>query len=285
MTWVNRLVRLAPISNIAFELVKFDLQQLENPEISGLEYQQGELQGYEIREYLLEKFERKCVYCGEANTQLQIEHIHPKSKGGSDRLSNLTIACPQCNQNKGNQDIKDFLSGQLDLLKRILFQAKVPLKDATAVNATRWQLFRTLQTTGLSVITGSGGQTKFNRTRLQLPKQHYVDAACVGNVNELEFLTTKPLIIICKGHGGRQRCQPDKYGYPQKHRPLRPIQGFCTGDIVRAEVPKGKYKGTFTARVCPMSDGRGEFVINKERRSINLKYCKPVHRKDGYDYA
>jgi hypothetical protein len=28
------------------ELVRFDLQKMENPEISGIEYQQGELQGY-----------------------------------------------------------------------------------------------------------------------------------------------------------------------------------------------------------------------------------------------
>ena len=49
LTWVNKLRRLAPISLIVQELVRFDLQQLENPEISGIEYQQGELQGYEVR--------------------------------------------------------------------------------------------------------------------------------------------------------------------------------------------------------------------------------------------
>ena len=31
---------------------------MENAEISGVEYQQGELQGYEVREYLLEKWGR-----------------------------------------------------------------------------------------------------------------------------------------------------------------------------------------------------------------------------------
>jgi len=33
------------------ELVRFDLQQMENPEIGGIEYQQGTLAGYEVREY------------------------------------------------------------------------------------------------------------------------------------------------------------------------------------------------------------------------------------------
>ena len=53
-------------------LVKFDLQKLENPEISGIEYQQGELFGYEVREYLLEKWGRKCTYCDKENVPLQI---------------------------------------------------------------------------------------------------------------------------------------------------------------------------------------------------------------------
>jgi hypothetical protein len=54
LTWVNRLQRYCPITAISQELVKFDTQILQNPEISGIEYQQGELAGYELREYLLE---------------------------------------------------------------------------------------------------------------------------------------------------------------------------------------------------------------------------------------
>ena len=67
ITWVKKLLRFTPIKAIAQELVRFDLQQLENPEISGVEYQQGELAGYEVREYLLNKWNRKCAYC-EAET-------------------------------------------------------------------------------------------------------------------------------------------------------------------------------------------------------------------------
>ena len=89
MTWVNRLTKLAAIKEIALELVRFDTQKINNPEISGTEYQQGTLYGYEVREYLLEKWSRKCAYCGTENTPLEVEHIHPKSRGGSDKVSNL----------------------------------------------------------------------------------------------------------------------------------------------------------------------------------------------------
>lgn len=146
-------------------------------------------------------------------------------------------------------------------------------------------MFNTLKSFGLPVSTGTGGQTKFNRIRFSLPKAHWIDAACVGVVNAIKLVTTKILKVKATGFGGRQRCQTDKFGYPQKHRPLRPILGCCTGDIVRANVPKGKYKGTFTARVCPMSHGYGEFVIDKKRRSIKLDYLTSIHRKDGYEYA
>ena len=244
LTWVTRLMKLAPIASIAQELVRFDLQQLENPEISGIEYQQGVLWGYEIREYLLNKWDRKCAYCGVVNTPLQVEHIHPKAKGGANRISNLCLACDACNKKKGTQDIEQFLSKKPEILKRILSQAKRPLKDAAAVNSTRWTLFNRLRTTGLPVSTGSGGLTKFNRTRLNLPKTHWLDAACVGKVESLKILTNKPLSIKATGHGTRQMCRTGKFGFPSRYVPrFKFVKGFQTGDIVKAIVTSGKKIG------------------------------------------
>ncbi len=177
--WVDRLQCLAPVTAIAQELVRFDMQHMENPEISGVEYQQGTLAGYETREYLLEKWGRECAYCGLKDVPLQVEHIHPKAKVGGNRISNLTLACEPCNKKKGAQEIEKFLLKDHKRLDRILAQAKRPLKDAAAVNATRWALFNALKEMGLPVTTGSGGLTKFNRSRLAIPKTHALDAVCV----------------------------------------------------------------------------------------------------------
>ncbi|MFB2982170.1 RNA-guided endonuclease IscB [Microseira sp. BLCC-F43] len=287
LTWVRKFMRLTPIKSITQELVRFDLQQIENPEISGVEYQQGELQGYEVREYLLAKWEPKCVYCGAKNVPLEVEHIEPRSKGGSDRVSNLALACTPCNQAKGNQDILDFLSGKPDLLNRILKQAKSPLKDAAAVNSTRWALFNALKRTGLPVSTGTGGQTKFNRTRLELPKSHWLDAACVGNLESLEVLTSKPLLIAAKGHGIRQMCGTDKYGFPTRHRSRVQIhKGFQTGDIVAATVTAGKKIGSYVGRVLCRASGSFDIATKTGRvAGISHKYCKSIHKNDGYAYA
>jgi 5-methylcytosine-specific restriction endonuclease McrA len=100
LTWVGKLIRLVSIGSIVSELVRFDLQQLENPEISGIQYQQGTLLGYEVREYLLNKWDRKCTYCAAENVPLQVEHIQSKAQGGSNRISNLCLACEKCNQIK-----------------------------------------------------------------------------------------------------------------------------------------------------------------------------------------
>jgi 5-methylcytosine-specific restriction endonuclease McrA len=287
LTWVNRISRYAPVGSLVQELVRFDLQLMQNPEISGVEYQQGELQGYEVKEYLLDKFNRQCVYCGAKDTKLEVEHIHPRSKGGSDRVSNLALACHQCNQQKGNQDIKDFLSGKVDILKRVLAQSKSPLKDATAINATRWALFNALSATGLPVSTGSAGKTKFNRTRLGLPKTHWLDAACVGGTPTLEVLTLQPFSIKSAGHGTRQMCGTNKFGFPTRHRTKTQIhKGFQTGDIVKATVISGKKIGFYVGRVICRATGSFDIATVTGRvTGISHKYCTPIHKKDGYNYS
>lgn len=287
LTWVNKLIKLAPIGSIVQELVKFDLQKVENPEITGIEYQQGELQGYEVRQYLLEKWQRKCAYCGTENVPLQVEHIYPKAKGGSNRISNLCLSCEKCNLKKGTQDIKEFLAKKPDVLKRILSQSKRPLKDATAVNSTRWALFNRLKEMGLPVSTGSGGLTQFNRTRLNLPQTHWIDAACVGRIKTLKILTRKPLLIQATGHGSRQMCRTDKYGFPSRYVPrFKFVKGFQTGNIVKAIVTQGKKIGTYVGRVAVRTTG--SFNITTKQgiiQGISHKYCTTIHKKDGYLYA
>ncbi|MDQ5911242.1 MAG: hypothetical protein QG599_3339, partial [Pseudomonadota bacterium] len=285
--WVKRFQRLAPITGMAQELVCFDLQQLENPEISGIEYQQGTLVGYETREYLLNKWGRECVYCGAKNTPLQVEHITPKAKGGSDRISNLTLACPSCNQKKGAQEINVFLAKDPKRLARIQAQAKRPLKDAAAVNTTRWALLQALHATGLPVTTGSGGLTKFNRMRLGIPKTHALDAACVGSIDTLSDWEKPALVIKATGRGSYQRTRLNAYGFPRGYltRQKR-IKGFQTGDRIKAEVTKGKKIGTYTGRVAVRASGSfniqtGHSVI----QGIGYRCCQVIQRADGYSYS
>ena len=281
MTWVERLVQYCPITALSQELVRFDTQLIQNPDIAGAEYQQGELAGYEVRAYLLEKWGRQCAYCGTRDVPLEVEHLVPRVRGGSNRVSNLTLACTPCNQTKGKQTAEEFGYPHLQA------QAKQPLKDAVAVNATRWALYRHLGTTGLPVEVGTGGRTKYNRIRLGMPKTHWADAACVGasTPETLRASGVQPLGIRAMGHGTRQRCRTDRYGFPIAHRARQKrFFGVQTGDVVKACVPSGKYQGTWVSRVVVKASGWFDLVIGGQKASVHQKYCTRLWAADGYTY-
>jgi len=284
MTWVSRFGRLAPVEGIAVERVKFDMQLMRNPEISGVEYQQGTLAGYSVREYLLEKWGRRCSYCNAERVPLQVEHIHPKALGGSNAVSNLALACEPCNKRKGAQPVEAFLKKKPDVLKHILAQAMKPLSDAAAVNATRSALFAALRKTGKPVETGTGAQTKFNRTRLGYPKAHWIDAACAGESGGTVTLNPAmtPLLIKATGHGCRQRCRSDSFGFPRPAAPnVKKFAGFQTGDLVTASIPSGKFAGRHTGRIAIRH--RPSFRLNGF--DVHPKYLTRIQQADGYAYA
>ena len=284
--WVRRLQRLAPVSAIAQELVRFDTQRMQNPDISGVEYQQGTLAGYEVRQYLLEKWGRQCAYCGTKKKPLQIDHIHPKARGGSDRVSNLALACEPCNQKKGALPVERFLARKPDKLRTVLAQAKKPLRDAAAVNTTRWALFHALAALGLPLTTGSGGRTQWNRSRLGLPKTPALQAVCVGDTDAVVGWNRPALTIKATGRGTYQRTNMDGDGHPCGYliRQKR-IKGFQTGDMVIARVPAGKNTGVHRGRVAVRTTGR--FDIQTARgviQGVSHKYCQLLQRADGYGY-
>jgi 5-methylcytosine-specific restriction endonuclease McrA len=287
-TWVHKLRKLAPIAALSQELVRFDLQLMRNPDIQGKEYQQGTLAGYETREYLLEKWGRQCAYCGAKDLPFQIEHIHPRAKGGSNSIANLTLSCEKCNTHKGTKDLKDFLKKDPAKLSKILAQAQRPLADAAAVNTTRFALLEVLKTTGLPVEIGSGGLTKFNRSQQKLEKTHWLDAACVGKSTPIiKIKDIKPLSIAANGHGTRQSCRTDKFGFPNRHCSRTKFHlGFQTGDIVKAVVKTGKKVGEYVGRIATRASG--SFNISTPHglvQGISHRFCKRIHAKDGYSYV
>ena len=198
-------------------------------------------------------------------------------------MSNLAIACGPCNQRKGTQTACEFGFPDLEV------QARRGLKDAAAVNSTRLAVLEMLQQTGLPVETGTGGQTKYNRSKQGYPKSHWLDAACVGEsgLGVMAIPDMQVLQITAMGRGSRQMCRVNKYGFPRTSaKSQKRVQGFQTGDMVKAQVPSGKKKGRYEGRVAVRSSG--SFNIKTKEgtvQGIGHKHCVMVHRQDGYTYS
>jgi hypothetical protein len=121
-----------------------------------------------------------------------------------------------------------------------------------------------------------------------LPKDHWIDAACLGDQG---LSLTIPqgisvLEITANGRGCRQKCLVNRYGFPRgAPKTKKRVLGFQTGDLVSAVVPSGKKQGRYRGRVAVRATGN--FNIHTPSgvvQGIQAKHCRLTQRKDGYSY-
>lgn len=297
---VIRFAKLTPISGIAIETAKFDIQKLDNPDITGTEYQQGKMFGYtDKKAYLLERESYCCIYCGihASQAKMQIEHVIPKSKGGTDSLNNLVLSCKACNQEKGDQNVKIYLKDKPSVLRRVKAHLGISYKDAAHTNSIRLFVLNKLRyianMIGSTLKVGFGSTTKQNRVSLGLPKDHWIDAAVCTKYGRFVQVCAelKPLVIKAVGRGSRQFCRVDRYGFPRTSaKPkTKSFFGFKTGDMVKVTIPDGARTkvpvGTYTGRVAVRSSGYFDVKIKNIKITVSHKYCQIIHLMDGYSYA
>jgi len=256
---VDKLETLLPIPFKRIEVTNFDTHKMQQPEITGVEYQQGTLQGYEVKEYLLDKWGRTCAYCGRKDVPLEVEHIIPKSRGGTNRVSNLTISCRACNVKKGDQTAKEFG------YPHIQRQAKQPLKAPTCLNNIRWRIVEQLEAEHTY-----GYITKYQRNKLGLEKSHINDAFVIaGGINQERC---RPYEVIQVRRNNRS-LQKNRKGFkPSIRRQRHQLQPH---DLVTYNGKLYKVKGVFNygtwVRLC---DSHGA-VVNTNIKNVKLlKYGK-----------
>ena len=281
-SWTRRLNRWTPLDAFSMELVSFDMQKMINADIQRQEYQQGTLFGTEVRAYLRQKWNDCCAYCDRNGEE--VEHLTPRSRGGTNRISNLVWSCRKCNTAKGTLTPEEFLVKKPAVLKNIQAQQQAALHDSAAVNATKDRLLEKLQTFGSPVETGSGAQTSFNRSNQGYDKAHWIDAACVGDTGERVTVPhLRPLLIRCMGRGTRQMCGTDRFVFPVRHRTRQKVFfGFQTGDMVRATVTTEKKAGVYTGRVRVRATGSFKLP---QVDGLHHRFFKALHKGDGYGYT
>jgi hypothetical protein len=172
-------------------------------------------------------------------------------------------------------------------IKRVTSGKTGTLKHAAAVNATRNHLVKDLVATGIPVQTSTGAQTKLTRHEQQIPKDHCLDAVCVGVVDKPIADWQKPVLTIkAMGRGSYQRTRLDKYGFPRGYlMRKKSVNGFQTGDMVKANVSSGKKVGVYVGRVAVRATGSFNITTKTETvQGISYKHCTRISRNDGYGY-
>lgn len=171
---IDNVCSILPIFRIVIEVAQFDIQKINNPNISGKEYQEGDQLGFwNVREYVLARDGHKCQYCkGKSKSKiLNVHHIESRKTGGNSP-SNLITLCETCHKeyHKGNIDLK---------IKR-----GSSLRDAAVMGIMKWRLYEELRSRYDRVSMTFGYITKHNRIKYGIEKSHVSDAFVISmNIN------------------------------------------------------------------------------------------------------
>ena len=221
---VNTLRRMYPISGISIERNKFDPQLMRHPDIKGVEYQQGTLFGSSVRAYVFDRDHNRCVYCGTRQARLELDHVRPRATG-SDRVDNLVVSCRDCNVEKDNRPVEQFLADQPELLDRILKRvSESNLMSAAHVNAALPTIVRDLWTLGIPLRSTDAATVAWNRERFNVMKTHCYDAALHGaSLTSIENLPAKVIQLTPNNGRAKQKANINRHGTPIG-RPFRQQQ-------------------------------------------------------------
>ena len=303
-TWIRRLAALFPITQVRVETARFDTQLMQDAEVSGKDYQQGELAGWQVRSYVFHRDGRRCAYCGTARAErYELDHIVPRSRGGTNRVSNLVVACQDCNIAKGNMSIEEFLAGKPKRLVKVKAVMRSGLADASQMNIIVPALIGRLEQLGLPVSSHDAYTTSWTRNRLGVAKTHVNDALCIGAPDALEVLPERKTLVRAVGHGDRQMLRPpDRHGNPRGqgyrdycalprqrqgytgcpgHRDRRKaLGGIASGDLVRINHPKRGILRGYAA----LDKKRGRVAVTQDGRPVSVmtKSAVLLARNHGY---
>ncbi len=133
---VEDVYKILPITKIIIELASFDIQQIRNPLINNLLYQQGpQFNFWNVREYVLFRDDHTCQHCkGKTkDKRINVHHIESRKTGG-DGPNNLIALCKTCHDDYHKDKIK------------LKFKRDLSYRDATFMGTIRWNVYNRLET-------------------------------------------------------------------------------------------------------------------------------------------
>ena len=271
LTVVAKVHKILPITKIIVETASFDIQKIQNPTISGGDYQQGnQLDFWNVREYVLFRDGHVCQCCkGKSKDKvLNVHHIQSRKTGGN-APNNLITLCETCH--------KQYHAGKIQLPKNI--QRGQSFKDATFMGIMRWAFFNKLKEHYPNVKMTFGYITKKVRIENNLPKEHYIDARCIsGNPTaKSDGIVYYQKKVRCHN---RQihKCTISKGGNRKRNQAPYFVKGFRIFDKVKYE---GKECFIFGRRSTGYMDLR-HLDGTKVNASASYKKLKLLESRKNY---
>lgn len=220
--WVHSLL---PVRKTIIEVAQFDLQKISNPEMEGVEYQQGPQLGFwNVREYVLFRDGHTCQWCqGTSKDSVLNVHYIESRKTGGDAPSNLITLCETCH----------------DLIHRTHQEGQIARKrngcrDATQMGIIRWRVYEQAQALYPQVHLTYGYLTKHTRITHALKKSHLIDARCISEHPLARLDGTSYLLKwVRRNNRHLHKATIRKGGQRQRNTAPKWVHGFRLFDCVR----------------------------------------------------
>ena len=261
---IKKICKIIPICNIIVETAEFDPHKLKNPNIGGVEYQNGDAKGfYNVKQAVLSRDDYTCQICGKTEGKLEVHHIVFKSNGGSDRMDNLVCLCKDCHEKIHKNELT--------------FNKKVKsFKHASHMNIMRKKLVESLRMEFVNVFETFGYLTKYIREKLGLCKSHCNDAFVISHNFNAQQSNVEYLFKKVRRHNRQiHKAKPSKGGVRKRNQSNYIINGFRRFDKV-----------IYNNTVCFITGKRSsgyfqlklfdETVVSQGVSSKKLKLLEPV---------
>lgn len=283
--WIDELSTLVPNPTIHIEVGKFDTSKMINPDIQGVDYQQGQTYGYfDERYFVFARDNYTCQCCGKSKDKiLQTHHIVYRSNGGTDRVDNLITVCTSCHTSD-NHKKGGILYKWQEQHKKVK-----QYKEPPFMNTLRKRIF----TKYPKAIITYGSTTTPKRKEIGLDKTHYNDAIIISGISEIKENLNEWLLI--KQFRKKKRSLHEANARKGKKAPNRTqkrnskntpyYQGYYLNDKVSVLGQVGYITG-FTSGGAYIKNADDEYITlpNKSYKQVGIANLKLLEHNNNWQY-
>ena len=284
--WIDKLLHLVPNPILHIEVGKFDTAKMINPDIQGVDYQQGQTYGFfDERYFVFARDNYTCQCCGKSKDKvLQTHHIIYRSNGGSNRVDNLITVCTDChtywNHQKGG-----ILYKWQEQHKKVK-----QYKEPPFMNILRRRIFDKYP---YAYIT-YGSETTPRRKELELDKTHYNDAIIISGIDKVKENPGEWLLIkqfrkkkrsLHEATARKGRKTPN-ITQKRNSKNTPKYKGFILNDKVSVFNQIGYITG-FTSGGMYIKNIAGEYIIlpDKSYKQVGIGYVKFISHNNNWEYG